>query len=193
VKDFREELDRIRRVADMLTTGHADLMERFNRRAVLLDISILGMSLWLTAIVFIEPHLNVKLTPFSMDPQLWVGLLGAFTFFLSIVQLRVNWKGRSDAHKRAYDLYAEVKRECGYLLASEDQVTEDKSRRVLARYDMATDVGIPLPEKEFLRQKKRHLQKVAISKHLDNRPGTSVMLLRLKMWWKDNLSRSNGN
>ena len=193
MKDFREELDRIRRVSDMLTTGHADLMQRFNRRAVLLDISILGISLWLTAIVFVEPHLNVKLTPFNMDPQLWVGLLGVFTFFLSIVQLRVNWKGRSDAHKRAYDLYAEVKRECGYLLASEDHVTEDKSRRVLARYDMATDVGLPLPEKEFLRQKKRHLQKLAISKHLDNHPGASVLLLRFKMWWKDNLSQSNGN
>jgi hypothetical protein len=193
MKDFREELDRIRRVSDMLTTGHADLKERFRRRALFLDISILAISLWLTAIVFVEPHLNFKLTPFKMDPQLWVGLLGVFCFFLSIVQLRVDWKGRADAHKRAYDLYAEVKRECGYLLASEDQVTEEKSRRVQARYDMATEVGVPLPEKEFLPQKRRHLQKIAISKHLDNHPGASVLLLRFKMWWKDNISQSKGN
>lgn len=174
----------------MLTTGHADLTERFNRRAVLLDISTLGVSLWLTAIVFVEPHLNIKLTPFKMDPQLWVGLLGIFCFFLSIVQLRVDWKGRSDAHRRTCNLYAEVKRECGYLLASEEQITEEKSRRVLARYDMATDVGVSLPEREFLRQKKRHLQKIAISKHLDTHPGASLMLVRIKMWWDDNVSKT---
>jgi hypothetical protein len=193
MKDFREELERVRRVSDMLTTGHSALTERFNRRAVLLDISILGISLWLTAIVFVEPHLNVRLTPFKMDPQLWVGLLGVFCFFLSIVQLRVDWKGRSDAHKRTCNLYAEVKRECGYLLASEEQITEEKSRRVLARYDMATDVGVSLPEKEFLRQKKRHLQKIAISKHLDTHPGASLILIRLKMWWSDNMSRAKEN
>lgn len=154
MKVFREELERVRRASDMLTTGHSALTERFNRRAVLLDISILGISLWLTAIVFVKPHLNVMLTPFKLDPQLWVGLLGVFCFFLSIVQLRVDWKGRSDAHKRTCNLYAEVKRECGYLLTSEEQITEEKSRRVLARYDMATDAGVSLPEKEFLRQRR---------------------------------------
>ena len=95
--DFRAEIERIRRVSDMLVTGHANLRDRYSRWATLLDLAVMALSTWLTAVVFIEPRLNVKLTPFGIDPQLWVGLLGVFTFFLSIVQLRVDWKGRSDA------------------------------------------------------------------------------------------------
>jgi len=189
-KDFRSEIERIRKVSDMLASGHAHLKDRFNRRATLLDLAILGLSTWLTGIVFIEPHFGVKLTPLGLDPQLWVGLLGIFTFLLSVVQLRVDWKGCSDAHRRAFDMYAEVKRECGYLLAA-DELTEDKCQRVITRYDMATDVGAPLPEREFLAQKQRHLQKVAISRYLDHSPSTSLVLLRCKMWWRDNVTKQS--
>lgn len=174
----------------MLASGHAHLKERFDRRAVILDLSILGLSLWLTAIVFVDPRLNVKLTPFGMDSQLWVGLLGIFTFFLSMVQLRVDWKRQSDAHKRACDLYSEVKRECNHLLASDSELNEEDCKRVLARYGLVTDIGTSLPEPEFLRQKKRHLQKVAISRHLDTHPGASILLLRLKMLVRDNLRQT---
>jgi len=86
-------------------TAHANLRERYVRRALVLDLDGFGSLVWLTAVVFVEPRLNLKLTPFHLDPQVWVGVLGAFAFFLSIVQLRVDWKGRSDAHKRAFDQY----------------------------------------------------------------------------------------
>jgi hypothetical protein len=76
-------------------------------------------------------------------------------------------------------------------LASGVEVNEENSQRILARYGIATDVGTTLPEADFLRQKRRHLQKIAISKHIDRHPGASIALFRLKMWWKDNLSRSD--
>jgi len=70
------------------------------------------------------------------------------------VQLRVDWKGRSDAHKRSLDVYSEVKREAGYLLAGGTPLAENAFRRVLARYDLASSVGVAIPEREFLRQNK---------------------------------------
>jgi hypothetical protein len=190
--EFRTELDRIRRVSDMLVTGHANLRDRYNRMATLLDLAVMALSTWLTAVVFIEPRINVKLTPFGIDPQIWVGFLGVFTFFLSIVQLRVDWKGRSDAHRRSFDLYSEVKRECGYLLASQEPLTADNCQRVLSRYDLATEVGTHLPESEFLVQKRNHLRKIEISKHLDKHPSASILLVRIKFWWRDNLARKDG-
>jgi len=189
-QEFREELERIRRVADMLVTGHANLRDRYSRRATLLDLAVMALSTWLTAIVFIEPRINIKLTPFGFDPQLWIGFLGIFTFFLSIVQLRVDWKGRSDAHKRSFDLYSEVKRECGYLLASQKPLTPDSCQRVLSRYDLATEVGTHLPENEFLAQKRNHLQKIEISKLLDKHPSASILLARMRFWWRDNHARN---
>jgi hypothetical protein len=185
-QEFRSELVRVRRVADMLSTAHANLRDQFKRRALFLDGTILGLSTWLTAVVFVEPRIGVTLTPWHFDPQIWVGLLGVATFFLSILQLLVDWKGRSDAHRRSLDMYAEVKRECGYLLASEQVLTHEKCQRVLARYDMASDVGTAVPERQFLVLKKKHLQKVAISRLLDRQPSASLLLIRMKMWWRDN-------
>lgn len=190
MENLREELERLRRTADMLASAHAHLTERYDRRALVLDFAILGLSLWLTAVALIDPHLGVKLTPFGMDSQLWVGLLGSFTFFLSIVQLRVDWKRQSDAHKKSFDLYAEVKRECAHLLDSGAEIGEEDNRRILARYGIATDVGTTLSETEFLREKQHHLMKVEVSKHLSKHPGASIVLLRMKIWWRDNLSRS---
>src|SRR5437870_2248961 len=99
-EDLRDELHRIRRVSDMLCTGHAGLRDRFARMALVLDLSILALSAWIAALAFVEPRLNVSLTPFGLDSQLWGGLLAVITLFLSIVQLRTDWKGRSDAHRR---------------------------------------------------------------------------------------------
>ncbi len=184
--DLHAELTRVRRVADMLSSAHANLCQKFQRRALILDLGTLGVSTWLTAVVFVEPKIGVKLTPWNFDPQIWIGMLGISVFFLSVVQLRVDWKGRSDAHRRAFDLYAEVKRECGYLLASESVLTRENCQRVLSRYDMATEVGTVIPEAEFLIQKKKHLQKIAISRLLDDHPFASTLVVRLKLWWRDN-------
>lgn len=190
---MRQELQRIRRVADTLCTGHANLRDRYTRRALVLDLAILGLSTWLVALAFVEPRINIKLTPFGWDGQVWVGVLGAATFFLALFQLKTDWKARADAHKRTLNLYAEVKREAGYLIAS-DKFDEQDWRRVLARYDMASAVGVELPEAEFLRQKQKHVMKVALSRHLDAHPGTSLPLARLKIWLRDNIGsqRSGG-
>jgi hypothetical protein len=117
-ESMREELGRIRRVSDMLCTGHAGLRDRYARMALALDLSILGLATWLSALAFVAPNINLSLTPFGLDAQLWMGLLSVAALFMAIVQLKTDWKGRSDAHRRTLDNYAEVKREAGYLLAT---------------------------------------------------------------------------
>ncbi|MEA3099919.1 MAG: hypothetical protein QOF74_4159, partial [Caballeronia mineralivorans] len=57
----------------MLCTAHAGLRDRYTRRALILDLSIMGTSTWLVALAFVEPRLNVSLTPFHLDSQIWVG------------------------------------------------------------------------------------------------------------------------
>jgi hypothetical protein len=186
-----DELQRIRRVSDMLCTAHAGLRDRYSRWALFLDLSILGLSTWLVALAFVEPRIGVSLTPFGMDSQIWGGLLATCTFFLTIAQLKTDWKGRSDAHRRTLDLYAEVKREAGYLLAS-GALDDAAVRRVLARYDVASAVGIAVPERDFLPQKKRHLVKIELSKRLDTMPGSSLIFARLRLWWLNSIRGSKG-
>jgi hypothetical protein len=186
VKHNRNEFERIRRVSNMLCSGHADLRDRYSRYAFILDISILALSTWIVTLAFIDPKLAPSVTPFKFDPQLWTGVLGTITFFLSILQLRVDWKGRADSHNRSLEVYAEVKRLTNHLLGSEGDLDCKNCEDVLSRYHMATTVGASIPEREFLRQKKRHLTKVGISKFLDSHPSASVLLLRIKFWFRDN-------
>jgi hypothetical protein len=185
---LKEELERIRRVADLSCSGHAGLRDRYARMALALDLSIIASSTWLTALAFVAPHFNVTLTPFDADPQLWTGLLSVTTFLLSIVQFKTDWKGRSDAHRRTVAVYAEVKREAGYVLASGNWEGQ-ASQRVFARYDMASAVGVEMPERFFLREKRRHRMKVAISRYLDMHPGASIALTRARFWMRDNFRR----
>lgn len=182
----RDEVERIRRVSDQLCTGHASLRDRYERRALILDISILLLSAWLSAIAFADPRFDVWLVPWSIDPGLWLGLLGTFTFGLSLFQLKAGWKSRAEAHKRSFGMYAEVKREAGYMLASTKKIEPREFQRLAARYDMASDVGIGVPESEFLPLKRRHLIKIEISKKLDKKPGMSIFLTKLKMIFWDN-------
>ena len=182
-----QEMERVGRVSDMLATAHANLRDSYSRYAAALDIVVLALSTWLVSVIFVEPRIGLKLTPSGLDPQVWVGLLGILTFFLTIVQVKVDWKRRSDAHRRSFDMYSQVKRECMYLLASGKELTTDSCQRALARYDLAVDVGAALPEKQFLTQKRNHLKKVAISKYLDTHPGASILLLKLRMWLRDNI------
>ena len=182
----REEVERIRRVADQLCTGHAALRDRYARRAVTLDIVILLLSAWLSALAFLDPRFDKWLVPFALDSQLWIGLMGVLTFCLTLIQLKLDWAGKSEAHKRTFGMYAEVKREAGYLLASATKIPAREFQRLAARYDMASDIGIGVPEGEFLPLKQRHKIKVEISKLLDRKPGASLLLTRLKLFFRDN-------
>jgi hypothetical protein len=186
-----EEVVRIRRVADSLCTAHAGLRDRLSRWALCLDVLILAVSTWLVGLAFVEPQLNLKLTPPGMDDRIWLGVLSVATFFLSILQLKTGWKGRAEAHDRTMSAYAAVKREAGYVLAGKE-VDLGALRRVIDRYDMASSICIPVPEREFLRQKRRHVLKIAISRHLDSHPSASLLLTRLKFWWHDNVRGTAG-
>ena len=127
--NWMEEVARIRRVSDQICTGHAILRDRYARKALALDLIVLASSTWIVALAFVSPKFAARLTPFHWNSGLWLGTLSALTFFASLVQLKTDWKSRSDAHKRTLDLYAEVKREAGYFLASEtgDEATYRKS------------------------------------------------------------------
>jgi hypothetical protein len=171
----REEVERIRRISDQLCTAHATL-----------DVVILILSAWVSALAFIDPRLTQFLVPNNIDPQFWIGLIGLAAFCLTLVQMRMDWRGRSEAHKRSFTMYVEVKREAGYLLASADAIPAREFQRLAARYDMASDVGTGVPEAKFLALKRRHKIKVEISKLLDKQSAASVTLTELKLLFRDN-------
>jgi hypothetical protein len=180
------ELQRIRRVADQLCTAHAVLRDRFTNRQFLIDIVVLLLSAWTASMGFVDPRLTSWLTPPHLDAQLWIGLLGTATFGLALIQFKADWRGRGEAHQRSFTMYAEVKREAGYLLANAGRASTRDLQRLIDRYDMASDIGSNIPEKDFLALKRRHKLKIAASRVLDERPGSSLWLIKIKLILRHN-------
>jgi hypothetical protein len=180
------EIERIRRVADQLCTAHAALRDRFAARQFAIDIIVLLLSAWTASMGFLDARLMHWLIPPHLDSQLWIGLLGSSTFGLTLIQFKADWGGRSESHQRSFRMYSEVKREAGYLLANSQEISAQHFQRLVDRYDMASEVGTGVPEKDFLALKRLHKLKVAISKTLDEKPGSSLWLIKIKLILRDN-------
>jgi hypothetical protein len=183
---LRPEVERIRRVADQLSTSHASLRDRFAKRHFVIDIAVLLLAAWTASMGFADPRLASWLTPPHFDAQLWIGLLGSITFGLTLVQFKADWRGRSEAHQRSFAMYVEVKREASYLLANADEMSARDFQHLTDRYDMASDVGAGIPENDFLALKRRHKLKIAVSRALDEKPGSSLWLIKIKLILRDN-------
>lgn len=181
----RRELARIRRVSDQLCTAHAWLAGRYSGWATALDAAVLLSSAWVVSLAFVDPALAASITPGDLTPTLWIGLMGVCAFGLTLLQTRLDLRGRADSHRRALDAYTEVKRGASRLLSEEGQPEEAAFNEVLARQEFASSLGIAVPERKFLPLKKKHLLKVAISRHLDTRPGASLILLRISLFARD--------
>jgi hypothetical protein len=180
----------MRRVTDQTCSGHARLRDRFARRALLLDLLILGLGSWLIALAFVDPAIATRLTPIGISPIIWIGVLGVANFFLGIVQLRVDWKARSEAHGHAMQLHADLKRELNIALSRDPaDVSDAEHARITTQAAMIAIAAVAIPDADFLALKRHHKLKVAVSVHLDNRPGALVWLTKLKFLLRDNSLR----
>lgn len=180
-------LKAIKRVADQSCSAHAHLRDRYAAQAFALDLIILSASAWTLTLSFADASIAARLTPFGLSSVIWTGLMGVAIFIATLAQLKLDLKGRSDAHKRACDAQAAVKKAAGDAARLEGD--SDRLVDVEAQLSLATAVGVAIPEREFVRLKRKHLQKIALSRHLDSQPFASPTLLVIAWWWKDNLGK----
>ena len=180
-----EDLDRTIRVSDQSCTAHAVLRDRYRWRSTCLDLVILLISACLVATVWIQPEIADKLTPFSLSREIWIGLLSLGAFCMSLVQLQVNWKERGNSHHHALTTLSTFVKELRALRGSPET---GHISSALERYQAITEPLQPIPESDFLWLKQRHVLKVAASKHLDEYPGSSLLLFRLSLLWRNNVA-----
>lgn len=180
------KLRRCSRIADLMTSCHAKLRDTYEFYALLLDVAVLILTLWVTALAFADDQVAAALFPSRLSKEIWIGTLGVIAFALSLVQLRVDWKTRAGLHQAAFRRFAEAKRILADANASPDEQPRSDALRT---FDDAARNSASIPENQFLHLKRAHLQKVAISRLLDRHPGASIRLTRVRMWWRDSFSR----
>jgi hypothetical protein len=183
--DYRDQIRKMCRKADMLCTAHGVERDTYRRRATWADALLMAVSAYIVAMAFVDPELSHVLVPAHWNPIIVIGTLSLGTFILSILQLVLNWKGRADSHGRSYSMYAEVKSTCIDALTGNERISRESYNNIRSRYSMATDVGTHIEDSRFLKLKQWHLKKIELSKLLDKRPGTWLLLLRLHLWWRD--------
>jgi hypothetical protein len=190
---LKKELERVKRVSDMLITMHSILRDGYSRRSIAVDCALFASSIILAALVFIDPALLGWLPLSAFGYRILMGTFALITFFLSLVVFRVDWKSKSDLHKRAAEAYSRIKLECQELLVTFSTASDTEIQKLLVRYRDLGEICIAVPDDSFLRLKKKHKMKVALSKYLDDNPGTCLLLLRLKVWVVNTFKPSSTN
>jgi hypothetical protein len=164
------------RVVDQMTTAHSILRDRYRAWSLALMLAILALSVLATALAFAgEPEVTLILT--ARLPT-WVGAVACVIFFLTLVDLQLDWRSKARSHADAARLLAALK-----------TVLRDADVRLKAGNDV--DVGdeyqrtmeglIEIPDRKFLRFKARHQRKVEISKRISARPETPIWLHRMQL------------
>jgi hypothetical protein len=181
-KPTAQEFWRKERVLDQSITGHAFLRDLYERRALLLTLLILALSIAATATAFLAGDTPVTIVGIRARTQVWVGLLTSLIFFLSLVDLRVDWRQRAGAHGEAVRRLGRVKAIFRGVTIVDDEV-DATGVDLDFEYESAMDQVPPIPEKWFLRAKAKHLRKVAASQLLSSHPGAPAWLMKLRVTW----------
>ncbi|MDR2869893.1 MAG: hypothetical protein LBV04_05550 [Deferribacteraceae bacterium] len=181
----KEELQKVVRIADQLCSMHAFLCQKYKYRNVMVEVSCIIVSIWLVMMAFIQPEIAFKIYPSIFPPNIWIGILSFLVCGLSVFHIIVDWRGKAQSHQQASTLLSSFKKE--YRKNSDDNIAEE----AILRYNLLTDSLISIPEKYFLPLKRKHLIKVAVSRHLSNHPATCILLFKLKLWYADNMSKKD--
>lgn len=178
------QLNRIRRVSDMMITAHACRKERLQLLSLISDLGLFTCSVLLCSVAFADQ------TTFRgiLGPNfpLLIGLFSILVFVFSFASYALDWKVLAERHSSALKAYADLKFECTKILDAIERTSEADIERFLSKYQTLTASLISIPESAFNTYKRKHRAKIFISTYLDAHPGASIWLLKIKLWLRDN-------
>jgi len=173
------ELSRKFRVLDQTLSMHTILRDRYAQRALAVDLLLLACSVVFCASAFAS---DTVLSRFGRPPEEIRYLLRFFSvlaFMLSILSLRVDWKGKSAAHRDAATKMSRAIASFRKYRGADGTWPPESSAELDAIYWEAMHNSAPVPDALFVKLKARHLRKIELSRMLDSNPGCPILLLRL--------------
>jgi uncharacterized membrane protein YcjF (UPF0283 family) len=176
-----DRFDRERNVVDTMLTAHSILRDRYERRATGLTLLIMALSVLATGVAFISGEPETSIGPFTARVQVWVGVLTCIIFFLSIVDLLVEWRRRAWAHEEAVRRFSDLKAKYrhgerdGEIVRADLDLTAEYERT----WDAVSALSVAIKDAQFTKLKQKHWRKVEISKRISARPERPRILHRL--------------
>jgi hypothetical protein len=185
---FRSGLETSLGRIDQGITAHSFLRDKFRRRAGLLSsLIVLGAAL-VTFLAVSSAGIKAALSLSDSGAEHLTGLLGFVVLLCSILELQLGWREKGSHHAEASNALARLKLLIARELGSDLPLTRARYTDLQQAYENINDLVARIPERRFLELKALHRRKVEISKFLDHHPGSSIILLRTKMWIRDNMN-----
>lgn len=168
------------RVLDMMLSGHSSLSERYRRRSITLTLAVMVLSI-LGGTLALQDDKSVDILGVTLESKEWLAVLAGVVFFLSILELVLDWRGRAWAHEDASSRLGRLKGEFRRAKVSNETVCTD-GVDLDFEYDQTTAAIVEIPNSVFNRLKAKHRRKIEISKLLDESPGAPILLLRWRVF-----------
>lgn len=182
------EFDRQFRVVDQMVTAHCGLRDHYERLSLVHDVLVIVFSITVVATTFIDPLIVIGMGLSQEAVRVTLGLVSIVVFATTVIELRVRWKERGGAHRLAARALGELKLSGRGI----DPVRSPDIAESWLREARRLIKDLPeIPERQFLRLKARHRRKVEVSKMIGRRPGGSLLLVRLAVWWRGTFARAN--
>ncbi|MDR2565899.1 MAG: hypothetical protein LBC97_07540 [Bifidobacteriaceae bacterium] len=158
------------RVVDFMLSAHAALRDRYSRLATASVCVILALSAISAALAFAPGNPRLAALLWVRDLDLPLIALATLVFVLSLLDLVFDFRGRAAKHAEASRQLAALKHDFA--------TAGHASEALLLRYSMVTSSIAPIPERQFLRLKEKHLFKIEVSKTLSRVHGITLRRAR---------------
>lgn len=168
------------RVLDMMLSGHSTLCAKYRHRSTGLTLAIMTLSIF-GATLALQADNSVEIFSIDLELKVWLALLSGVIFFLSIVELVLDWRGRAWSHQDAARRLGILKGEFRRAKVTGATV-ETEGADLDAEYDQTTAAIVEIPNSVFNRLKAKHRRKIEISKLIDESPGAPLLLLRWRVF-----------
>jgi hypothetical protein len=181
---LEERIKNQKRLTDQMLSAYSVLRDRYQRRVTWLGLGLLASAVVLNALTFISTE---TLGSFGIDSEraeFLIRCASVTVFFLSLVELRIDWAGKARLYSNAAEQLAVLKGEFSSLEITQDRCDTTKLIEASQRYQSTMTLLPRIPEKQFLPLKASHKRKIEVSRRLDTNPGRPMWLIRLDILWE---------
>ena len=177
----QNENDRQYNTIDLMINSHALLRDKYKFLALILNIGLLVVSVFICAFVFVDVQLFSQI---GLDPQkskIFLGVLSVICFGLSLIEYRIDLKGKSSLHSDAANRLADLKAQFRDSYSKFKGSSELENKILFQKYNETMDRIIKIPESQFVKLKSKYHYKKILSKMINDYPSTPIILLKIKI------------
>lgn len=172
---YKEEIRKLLRKAEVCRQCHSHLYIKYSRLHKLLHGIVIIFSS-LVAILTFADYNNFKIIISNLSKEYFnfsIGVFAFFVFLISLIEEYVNFQGIAQENSNSMDNFTNFIREAS-VYKNKDFVTNEEYKFILDKYKFINEVSPQIPDKVFIKSKKKLLEKIEISKMIDKYPMKSL-------------------